>query len=291
MIGALVRLARPHQWVKNGFVFVGWIFSHRWGDTALLGHVLTMFAAFCLASSAVYAANDVVDRAADAGHPKKRHRPVASGALTPGAAAAFSAVLLVAGLALAATVSGWGLAMVLAYVALNAGYSAGLKHVAVLDVFIIATGFMLRILAGTLAVDVPPSQWLLLCGMMVTLFLGFAKRRSELVLLGRESGKHRAALDDYTPALLDSMITVSAAGVMVTYSLYTVNPATVALHGTDRLILTLPFVLYGMFRYLFLLHRRGAGSDPAGDLLQDFHLIGAVAGWVVVTAWLLAPSL
>lgn len=277
------RLLRPHQWIKNGFVLVGWVFSHQWGDPALAERVAFAFAAFCLMSSAVYALNDVFDRQADREHPRKRLRPVASGAIAPRAAVSAAVMLALAALALASLASLIAVGLLAGYALMNIAYSIRLKHVAVLDVFIIAAGFMLRILAGTWGVGIAPSQWLLLCGLMVTLFLGFTKRRAEVLALADAGQRTRPSLVDYPPAMLDSMISVSAAGVVVTYSLYTVSPETIALHGTDRLVLTLPFVLYGMFRFLFLLHSRGGGADPARDVLQDPHIVLATLGWAGLT--------
>jgi 4-hydroxybenzoate polyprenyltransferase len=250
-----------------------------------------MVLAFCLAASAVYALNDVVDRHVDRAHPVKRNRPVARGAISVRTALIIGALLLAAALAIAAYVSMAGLACIAAYAVINLIYSFGAKHIAVLDVFMIASGFMLRILAGTIGVGVEPSQWLLLCGLMITLFLGFVKRRAETLVLAEGSSAHRPALQDYTPALLDNMITVSAAGVIVTYSLYTVSPDTIRVHGTERLVLSLPFVLYAMFRYLFLLHSRGGGGDPSRDLLTDGQLVIAALGWIVVTMYLVRGSL
>lgn len=238
----------------------------------------------------MYVFNDLRDRAADRAHPRKRHRPLASGAVAPRTAVGYSAVLLAAGLALGWAASPATALILAAYVALNAAYTLGLKHVAILDVFIIAAGFMLRLLAGTVGVGIPPSPWLLVCGLLVTVFLGFAKRRAELMVLADAGGEHRRVLADYTPAMLDNMIAVAAAGVIVTYGLYTVSPETVRLHGTDRLLLTLPFVLYGIFRYIHGLHRRGGGGDPAWDLLHDPHLVAAAAGWLATTVWLLAVA-
>lgn len=281
-----LRLLRPPQWIKNAFVFAGLLFGHAWHDPAKVEGALAAFVAFCLISSAVYVFNDLMDREQDRLHPRKAARPLASGEVGVPAALAIMASCAFAGLAIAFTMAGWPLIYV-AYIVLNLGYSLGLKHVVILDVFIIASGFMLRLLAGTSSIGIVPSQWLLLCGLLLTLFLGFAKRRAELIALEGESAHHRAVLEHYTATLLDQMITVVAAGVMVTYSLYTMSPTTVALHGTDRLIYTLPFVLYGMFRYLFLLHRRGGGGDAAQELLRDPHLLVAVGGWLVTTLVLL----
>lgn len=292
MVRALVRLMRPHQWIKNGFVFLGVVFGHGWTEPALVEDVLALFAAFCLASSAVYVMNDIADRDADRQHPTKRFRPLPRGEVGLGAARALCIVLALGGLALAAAVSLPALLIVGAYVALNVAYSAGLKHVPILDVFIISGGFMLRILAGTMGIGIPPSKWLLLCGLMLTLFLGFGKRRSELVALagnGDANGApgQRASLDGYSKPLLDLLITVSVAGAAIGYALYTVDADTIALHGTDRLIFTLPFVLYGLFRYLQVMYSKGGGGDPAWELLHDPHLIIATAGWLGATAWFL----
>lgn len=290
MARSLVRLMRPHQWIKNGFVFLGVVFGHGWEDPELVTGVLVLFAAFCCASSAVYVMNDIADRDADRLHPSKRQRPLARGDVGAGVAGALCAALALAGLALAATVSLPALLIVAGYVALNLAYSAGLKHVPILDVFIISGGFMLRILAGTTGMGIPPSKWLLLCGLMLTLFLGFGKRRSELVALtGDVNGApgQRASLDGYSRPLLDLLIAVSVAGAAIGYALYTVDADTIAMHGTDRLILTLPFVLYGLFRYLQLMYSKGGGGDPAWEMLHDPHLIVATAGWLGATAWFL----
>ncbi len=293
-LSRLIRLARPYQWVKNSFVLVGLLFGHAWGDAETLRDAALVFAAFCLASSAVYVFNDIADRDADRAHAQKRLRPVASGEVGLAAAAWFSGLLALCGLTLALAASAIAFVIVAAYLVLNAAYSLGLKHVAILDVFIIAAGFMLRILAGTLGLDIEPSQWLLLCGMMLTVFLGFAKRRAELMVfesVASGAGAHRRVLADYSPLLLDRMIAVSAGGVIVSYALYTVSAETALTHGTGKLVLTLPFVLYGVFRYLWLLHCGGGGGDPSRELLRDVHLLGATLGWLVVTIAVLSGVL
>jgi 4-hydroxybenzoate polyprenyltransferase len=294
----LIRLMRPHQWVKNGFVFVGLLFGHAWEQgeaTSLFLQALGAFIAFCLLSSAVYVGNDIADRAQDRLHPDKRQRPLASGAvgvpaaLALAAACLLGAAALVFGLFAPAGLPGsqapWIFA---AYLVMNAGYSAGLKHVVVLDVFIIAAGFMLRILAGTLGIGIAPSHWLLVCGLMLTLFLGFAKRRAELNALMEESGAHRPVLDQYTAPMLDQFITLAAGATVIAYSLYTVSEETIALHGTPWLILTVPCVAYGLLRYLYRLHRAGGGGDPAREFLTDPHLLGVFGLWLLLVAWLLA---
>lgn len=279
---ALLKLLRPHQWIKNGFVFVGVLFGHALGKSEFLVPALEAFVAFCLLSSAVYVFNDWLDREQDRLHPRKKNRPLASGSVTPAAALMLALVCLAGGLGIAFSGASQAPWIFVAYLAMNAGYSLGLKHVVVLDVFLIAAGFMLRILAGTLGLGIPPTHWLLLTGLMLTLFLGFAKRRAELNALLDDSAGHRRVLEHYTEGMLDQFITVAASGTVVAYALYTVAPETSALHGTPWLIATLPFVLYGLLRYLFLLHRHGGGGDPARDLLTDGHLLAALAGWLGV---------
>lgn len=283
----LLRLARPHHWTKNGFVLAGLLFGHAWGDAALREAALVATLAFCLASSGVYAFNDALDAERDREHPEKRARPVASGAVRPAAAQSFGAVLALAGLGAGLWAGPAVAALVAAYLALNVGYSLGLKHVPVLDVFIIASGFMLRLLAGTWGIGIEPSRWLLACGFLVTLFLGFAKRRAELERLADDAHQHREVLEAYSEAFLDRAVDVCATGMLVCYALYTLSDTTIALHGTDRLIWTLPWVMLGTFRYLFRLRFRGGGGDPAQELVRDPLLAVSALGWVATVAWLI----
>ena len=284
----LVRTLRPHQWVKSAFVFLGLIFSHRWNEPELFVRVTAAAAAFAASASCIYVLNDLADVEKDKLHPEKRLRPLPAGQVTVGGARAMGLLSLVVGFALGAWVSAEVLAILVLYVALNVAYSLRLKNVVILDVFSIAAGFMLRILAGTVGVGIVPSEWLLQCGLMITLFLGFAKRRAELgAFTEGGGGAHREVLRLYTPVLLDNFIVITAAGVIMTYSLYTTDADTVRMHGTKDLIYTVPFIVYGIFRYVFLLHNGSAG-DPARDLLRDRQLLGAVLGWFVVTVWLLA---
>lgn len=286
----LIRLLRPHQWLKNGFVLVGVLFGHAWSDPAKLALALYAFAAFCLLASGVYILNDLVDREQDRLHPYKRERPLAQGSVSVAAALALMGACFAGGLALALTRAGSVPAIFVGYVALNLAYSFALKDIVIVDVFAIAAGFMLRILAGTLGIGIAPSHWLLLCGLLLTLFLGFAKRRAELNAMANAGGYHRRVLVEYSLTLLDQMIAVAVAGTVVTYSLYTVSPETVALHGTHNLIYTVPFVLYGMYRYLYLLHRREGGGDPSHELMRDPHLAVALLGWLATTIFLLTSA-
>jgi 4-hydroxybenzoate polyprenyltransferase len=282
----LVRLSRPDQWVKNAFVFVGVLFGHGWHDPVLLVKAGAAFVGFCLVSSAVYAANDIADRERDRHHPYKRFRPVAAGTVPVGAAAAWAGVLLVVGLMAGAFAGGRVVLCLAGYVVLNGLYSGGAKQVVVLDIFFIASGFMLRLLAGTVGIGIPPSKWLLLCGFMVTLFLALIKRRAEVTLLDRDGAEFRAVLADYSAEVLDTLIAITAACIILSYSLYTMSPETIAIHRTGRLIYTVPFVAYALFRYIFILHDQGRGGDPSRDLFRDRHILLAGAGWLLLTAWI-----
>lgn len=288
----LIQLLRPHQWLKNGFVLIGLLFGHAWSNAEMRMQALTAFVAFCLISSAVYVMNDILDREADRRHPQKCLRPIASGRVGIGMALALAAVCLVVGLGLISGLFGlpaskapWVFVL---YVLMNVAYSLGLKHVVILDVFIIAAGFMLRIFAGTLGIGIVPSHWLVLTGLMLTLFLGFAKRRAEIEVPSTSEQPHRRVLEQYSLPLLDQFITLTAGATVITYSLYTVSEETIALHGTRWLIVTVPCVLYGLLRYLYRLHRRGGGGDPVREMLRDPHLFGVATLWLLLVIMLLA---
>jgi len=284
---AFLELLRPRQWVKNAFVLVGLVFGHAYREPAMVAAAIAATAAFCLASGAVYAFNDANDAAQDRDHPEKRGRPVARGALAPVDAALLAALTAALALALAAW-AGWKVtAIVAAYLALSAAYTLGLKRVPIVDVVVIAAGFMLRLLAGTAGIGIEPSNWLLACGFLLTLFLGFAKRRAEIGRLAGEAGLHRAVLEDYTVGFLDKAIAVCAAGMVATYAWYTVAAETALLHGTDRLFLTVPWVLLGTGRYLYRLRLRGGGGDPTDELLRDPLLAASVTGWIATVLWLI----
>ena len=286
MMMNIIRLLRPHQYIKNGFVLLGVAFVGLPAPHTLLLAGIA-FIAFCAIASAAYVLNDIFDVDADRQHPIKKNRPIASGEVAFATAWWLAGILSCIALILASQVSLWALGFVLTYALLNVGYSISWKHVPVLDVFIVSAGFMLRILTGTVGLGIAASQWLLLCGLMLTLFLGFTKRRAELLALER-AGVHdqaltRQVLDDYSPMMIEQFIAISAACTILSYSLYTVSEDTYARHGTDALIYTVPFVVYGIYRYLFLLHQHGKGSDTALDLYTDWHLLITVLGWMVVT--------
>jgi 4-hydroxybenzoate polyprenyltransferase len=287
-ISHILRLLRPRQWVKSGFVLIGVLFARAWHEQTTARHVLAAAIAFSLVASGIYVLNDLTDRTQDAAHPRKRYRPLAAGTVSVRAAVVLLGALLIIGCALGYIASPKVLLILLVYVALNLCYSLGLKHVVLLDVFIIAAGFMLRILAGTTGIGIVPSQWLLLCGLMLSLFLGFAKRRAELYAVSGGGTNRRKVLAHYQPVLLDKMIVVTATCVILTYSLYTMSEQTIRTHRTESLIYTVPFVMYGIFRYIYLLHQQRAGSDPAQEIFRDAHILLAIACWLLLTLWLIS---
>ncbi len=268
----LLRAMRLRQWTKNVFVFVALIFARRVTDTDAVMAAVMAFAAFCLASSAAYLLNDIFDRERDRQHPEKAKRPIASGALGVLPASVSAAILWIGALVLAFFVNLHVLWIVGAYLVLQLFYSFWLKHVVILDLFVIAAGFVMRVAAGAEAIPVPISSWLFVCTVLISLFLGTAKRRHELCSL-EKAENHRATLGRYSPYLLDQMIAITAAATVVSYSLYTLSEETVAKFGTDALKWTIPFVLFGLFRYLYLVHVREKGDQPEKLLLTDVPLL------------------
>jgi 4-hydroxybenzoate polyprenyltransferase len=289
---ALLVSLRPHQWTKNLVVLAALAFSkHLFDDPDAVVRAGVAFAVFCALSGAVYVVNDLVDLERDRLHPIKRARPIASGALPVPAARAAAAALLGVGLLVA-----WGLGpgfflCAVAYLALNLAYSFGLKEVVILDVLAIAIGFVLRAVAGAVAIQVAFSEWLIVCTLLLALFLALAKRRHELVSLP-DAAAHRAILAEYSPYLLDQMIAVVTASCLTAYAFYTLAPETVGKYRTDRLALTIPFVIYGIFRYLYLVHRKEQGGSPSDVLLTDRPLLAATVLWglVVVLIVYTAPG-
>ena len=276
---------RPHQWLKNVFVFAGLVFSQSWLDGSMVQRVLLAFAAFCCASSMVYILNDWHDRADDALHPTKRHRPLASGIVSLPQALVLAGVLLLAGFGLA--LHNRALLLLLGvYVLLNLAYSWWLKRVPVVDVCIIASGFMLRLLAGTYAVGIAPSRWLLLTGLFLALCLGFSKRKAESF---HAVASQRAVMAHYPAALLDAFVAVTLTATLVTYSFYASSPGVQLQHGAG-LVYTVPVVIFGMLRYAYQVRQsRGArGEDVARDLFRDPWLVAAGLCWagLFASSWL-----
>jgi 4-hydroxybenzoate polyprenyltransferase len=279
LVWSLVLAVRPRQWTKNLIVLAGLIFGERLLDPAAVAGAMVAFGVFCLLSGVVYLVNDIRDRDADRLHPIKSQRPIASGDLPVGIAKLFAAVLTVVALVLAFALSTAFGIVGLTYLTLLVLYSIWLKHLVILDVLTLSIGFVLRAWGGAVAVDVGMSHWLLLLTLLGALFLALSKRRAELVSLADDARHHRPSLAEYSPHLLDQMISVVTASTLLAYALYTIDAQTVARFGTDRLLWTLPFPLYGIFRYLYLVHRRDGGGNPSEILLSDRPILACVALW------------
>src|SRR2546430_5035218 len=277
----LLDAMRSRQWSKNVFVLAGIVFAGRLFELRSELRVLACFAIFCAAASAVYLANDVADRASDAHHPLKRLRAIASGRLAPSVAIAASAVLAAGALVGAAMLNRGTLIIVAAYLLSTFAYSFGLKSAFLLDVMIVALGFVLRAAAGAACIDAEISPWLLVCSFLLALFLALGKRRAELVLLGEDAGNHRPALGHSSLALLDRWLTALSGAAIVSYALYTQSPRTVDHFGTTNLLYTVPFVIYALFRYQHHVVREDAGGDPGALLLTDRGLRLALLGWAI----------
>ncbi len=286
-VALLVQSLRPTQWTKNLLVLAGLLFGRRLLDPESVLLAAAAFGIFCALSSAVYLFNDVLDREADRVHPLKSRRPIASGALDARTALIAAGILSVASIQAALIVRPALGLVAAAYVLLLGVYSMWFKHIVILDVLTIAAGFVLRAVAGAIAVSVPISQWLLVCTTLLALFLALSKRRHELTLLAAGATEHRRILQEYSPYLLDQMVGVVTASTLVAYANYATSAETAARLGTDRLGLTIPFVLYGIFRYLYLVHQKRGGGSPTEMLLTDRPLLVCVGLWAACVVLML----
>jgi 4-hydroxybenzoate polyprenyltransferase len=280
----LLVSVRPGEWTKNLFVFAGLLFGQRLTDPSAVVRATAAFSIFCGLAGVVYLINDLADRDQDRLHPRKRERPIASGALSPSTAAAAAGILGVSSLASAWLMGPTFGTLATGYALLLILYSGPLKHIVIIDVLTIALGFVLRVAAGAVAISVPIGQWLLICTVLLALFLGLSKRRHEIVLLADGATEHRPILQEYSPYLLDQMIGVVTASTLMAYILYATSHETAEKFGTSLLGLTIPFPLYGIFRYLYLVHRRDGGGSPAELLLNDRPLLACVALWAAAVA-------
>jgi 4-hydroxybenzoate polyprenyltransferase len=285
--GVWLRALRPTQWIKNGVVFAGLVFGDKLLDPPAFAQATLAFILFCIISSGFYLINDVVDQQADQRHPLKRLRPVASGEIATRRALAAGVFLVAAALVCSLALGLPFFLAVLAYALLMAGYNLWFKRVVILDVFVIAAGFVVRAAAGALAVEVTISPWLLICTMLLALLIAFGKRRHEFLSLP-EARDHRRNLEHYTPALLDQCVAITAMGSLLVYGLYTFDAESVP--RDHRLMLTIPLVAYGIFRYLFLLYRRGDGGAPEAMLVTDRPLLIALGAWAVMVGVLFYAS-
>jgi 4-hydroxybenzoate polyprenyltransferase len=283
---SLIRLLRPRHWVKNiFFIFAPLIFSLNLFDPMQLGRAVVCFVAFSLAASFTYVVNDIVDREKDRQHPQKKKRPIASGKVSVRLACVIAALCLLSSIALCMVLNLQVLAIVAVYLALNVLYSLKLKNIVIIDVLIIAMGFILRVMAGSYAIDVMLSNWILLSTLFISLFMGFGKRHNELHR--GHGGKQRTVLADYTTQLLDYLIVISVGLTIITYSLYVVDPETALKLKTDKLVYTIPFVLYGLFKYLYLVYKKKEGADPAELVTRDKGIMVTVALYAVFVVILL----
>jgi 4-hydroxybenzoate polyprenyltransferase len=288
---AVVVSLRPEQWTKNLLVFAGLVFGGRLLDAAAITAACGAFVVFCVLSGAIYLFNDIADREADTRHPLKRTRPIAAGDLSVRTALLLGVVLAGGGVVAAFTLSVPFGVLAAAYVAALTLYSTVLKHAVIVDVLTIAAGFLLRAIAGAVVVLVPISNWLLICTTLLALFLALSKRRHELMLLADGAVDHRPILEEYSPYLLDQMIGVVTSSTLIAYTMYATSQDTATRLGTTRLGFTIPFVLYGIFRYLYLVHQKRGGGSPATMLLSDRPLLVCVALWVTSVVLLLYTPL
>jgi len=287
MLLAALQAIRPKQWLKNGFVFAPLLFAKAFLDPHKLTLALIAFALFSAAASAVYVLNDILDVERDRAHPTKKNRPIASGRLPIPVAATLGVILAAVALGVAFyRMPDFGTILAV-YMAINIGYSLGLKHVVIIDIFAIAIGFVLRVFGGAVAIEIEASRWLLTCTIFISLFLAACKRRGEITLVG-DSVATRAVLRSYSIAYVDQIINLAAAGTVMTYALYTLDPVTIAKLHTHDLIFTLPFVIYGVLRYMHIVqHKGGLGGSPTEALLRDRWILVTVVAYVAIVAWML----
>ena len=278
---AFLTALRPQQWSKNLFVLAALIFSGHLFDPSFAARSALAFLLFCLISGTVYIFNDIRDLERDRRHPEKQHRPIVSGKLSIRWASVGAFVIVVLAFLGSFRLNvqfGW---VVLSYAVLNVAYSLYLKKLVILDVMIVATGFLLRAVGGAFVIEVAISSWFILCTMLLALFLGFVKRRQELVLLDADALNHRRSLEEYSLRFLDQMISIVTAGALITYALYTMSPEVMEKLGTQYLNLTIPFVIYGLLRYLYLVYTKGEGGNPSSTIMRDLPLLINGGLWLI----------
>jgi 4-hydroxybenzoate polyprenyltransferase len=291
----LLQLTRPWQWSKNGILFAGLIFSQNLLDPSYILRSAAAFALFCLASSAVYVLNDLFDVERDRRHPVKRGRPIASGRVSRGRALALFGFLVAVVGAGSAGLGGAFLGCVAVFLVVNTAYSIHLRNIVILDVMLIALSFIIRAIAGVLALrpldrTIELSPWLLVCTLFLALFLALGKRRHELGLLEGDAADHRATLGEYSLTFLDQLITIVTSGTLIAYAIYTIAPGTLDKFHSPALVFTIPFVAYGVFRYLFLIQARDGGGNPSRSLYRDIPLLLTILGWLLVVVIVLYRS-
>ncbi len=287
MLLMLVKLARPVQWLKNGIILLALIFAGELTNPEKTEQALLAIAIFCLLSSAVYIFNDLVDREKDRRHPLKKDRPIASGRISIGTAVATIVILGNAGLAAAWLINMNFFVTAVIFLGLNLFYTLWLKHIVIVDVMCIALGFVVRAYAGAFAIDVPASKWMIINTLLLALFLGFGKRRHELIALEDGAAAHRRSLSNYSPYLLDQLMAVVTPSVLVMYMLYSFSSEVSIKLGTQNLFVTIPFVVYGLFRYLYLIHQEEKGGSPTRVLISDMPIMITVLLWLITSSLVL----
>ena len=286
-ISDLIKLLRPRQWVKNGFVFIPFLFADKLLNITLLSKGLVVFIAFCLASSSIYILNDLSDLDFDRSHPEKKNRPIASGKVSINVALCIMLFLSATSVFISYCHSREVSWIIVSYIILNIFYSLYLKHIVILDIFCIASGFLLRVAAGVFASTVPPSHWIIIMTMALSLLLAVGKRRADLLSADGSLKSHRKVLSLYSVQTIDQMIVVLVAMVIITFSLYAVSDYATQRFGTDALVFTVPIVVYGVFRYLYIINDKGGTGDPTKILLSDRHMFLCVLSWLLACAWII----
>ncbi|MFW6130972.1 MAG: decaprenyl-phosphate phosphoribosyltransferase [Candidatus Aminicenantaceae bacterium] len=284
---AFIISMRPGQWIKNLFIFAALVFSQKFLDTDLLFKTIIAFVDFCLISGAVYIINDVFDIKIDRMHPKKSKRPIPNNEISKKQAISFFVILTVFAFGLAFFLDKSFFLMALIYFLVNIMYSMKLKHMVIIDVFLVAAGFLIRVIAGGLLIDVPISSWLLICTLLLSLFIAMGKRRHELLILDQNAYKHRPILKEYSTYLLDQMIAVVTASTLIAYCLYTISEETIKKFDTPYLFFTSPLVLYGIFRYLYLIHRKEQGGSPGDLIIKDKPLLIDIILWILSVVFII----
>lgn len=287
MLQSIIKISRPSQWIKNLIIFAAIIFAGEAASFESLTPVILAFVSFCLISSAMYIINDITDKKNDQNHPVKKNRPLASGALKVSTALIFAVIFAIASIAISFTINNDTLIILICFFLFNILYSVALKKIVILDVMAIALSFVLRAYAGAMAASVPASKWLFLNTLLLALFLGFGKRRHELLLLETNASSHRKILDKYSPYLLDQLIGVVTPAVVVIYIMYTFSAEVSTKLGTENLYYTIPFVIYGIFRYLYLIHKEEKGGSPTNVLITDIPILVTVILWILTVILIL----
>ncbi len=287
MVLQYLKLMRIHQWIKNSILFAGLIFGKKLSDPDAVLHSILAFLTFSLVASCQYVINDYIDRKEDAAHPEKMHRPLASGKLDPGFALIITGIILPLSLVLSYKLSPVFFFIILFYFFFNLAYSKFLKHVVILDVMSISIGFVLRAISGAVVVKVSFSSWLLLCTFMLSLFWGFSKRRGELIYLQKDAKSHRKILEEYSTSFLDLMMAIVASMTLMSYVMYTLSASTAVNLGTDKLVYTIPVVVYAIFRSLYIIYIKNMGHNPSKAILTDTSVLLSGAVWLLMITFLM----